>query len=136
MKTPSILFNPTPCWDRFDTTKGEELSLKQMCEQAGWRYNLTGSFEPRIFVGSTGFGHKQFSIHGQKYFFIDKQMIAKGQENDPRRWLEVLAYSFFDYRAREVCRGKFGPPEPNIENNQCTITSNNTVNETYATLHM
>lgn len=86
------------------------VTLKNLCLVAGIQYRFICEIENNWFIDETTNQHfktKQGNIIGISKFIQEPEPIKA------MRIIEIMAYSFFDYAAREcVCgKGYFGAPE-------------------------
>lgn len=85
-------------------------TLKELTDCAGLKFNISGYYEPNIF-SFTHKGEEENITHYEKVAFdnktcyVDITTFENAQEEEKAiRVLEYLAYSFFDYGAREIMK--------------------------------
>lgn len=87
-------------------------SVRAICESADIRYRVTGGHHPQVVLWR-GPGHAYTTDDaGQRVYAIDRAGLPQSAAMRALRMLEILAYGFQDYAAREsvVGRGYFAYP--------------------------
>lgn len=88
-------------------------SVEALCEAAGIPYRVSGGNQPCVVMWD-GPGHSYtVADNGERALAVDRHGLRGGRRERALRTLEILAYAFFDYAAREsvVGRGYFIPPQ-------------------------
>jgi hypothetical protein len=89
-------------------------TVEALCAVAGISYRVAGGNQPLVVLWG-GPGHAYtVTDHGGRIFAVDRNGLPRLKRERALRVLEILAYGFFDYAAREsiVGRGYFIPPTP------------------------
>jgi len=82
------------------------VSIREICEVAGIRYRVTGGRHPQA-VQWSGPGHAYTTDDtGQRVYAIDRTGLPQAAQMRALRMLEILAYGFHDYAARESVVGR------------------------------
>ncbi|MHB8178970.1 MAG: hypothetical protein ACYDA5_11820 [Vulcanimicrobiaceae bacterium] len=86
-------------------------TVAELCAQAGVRYRVSGGRPPRVVLWNRPSGYT-ISETGEKIYAVDCAALPQQHPQRALRILEILAYGFQDYFAREsVCgRGYFVYP--------------------------
>jgi len=87
-------------------------SVEALCAVAGIPYRVSDGNQPLVVMWD-GPGHSYtISDNGRRVLAVDRHGLPRGRRERALRILEILAYGFFDYAAREsiVGRDYFIPP--------------------------
>lgn len=80
------------------------LSVKALCESAGIRYGVTGGRQPLIILDPESDRHIKTQLQGEIAYIVGCKSVCRDEPERSARLLELLAYAFHDYAAREcVC---------------------------------
>lgn len=89
------------------------VTIADLCRQAGVQQQVTGYREPAIGIIPGDAHYRYMDTRGRRYYILGADGVPEEDRQDIRatavRLLEILAYSFNDYCAREAmrCSGLF-----------------------------
>lgn len=91
---------------RLRALKSRQRTIVQFCERAGVRYRVTGGQPPSVALWD-GPGHG-FTVtdDGRRLYAVDRTGLPQRDPERALRVLEILAYGFQDYFARESVCGR------------------------------
>lgn len=86
------------------TYLADGITVSDLCDKAHIRYCVTGGRQPLVLLDNKIDGHIKTQINGESVYIVSSKSICTDEPERSLRILEVLAYAFHDYTAREsVC---------------------------------
>jgi len=104
--------NPASSEERRVVVNARRTTVREICARAGVRYRVTGGHHPSVVLWN-GPGHvSTVDCDNHRLYAIDRTGLPQSSGMRALRMLEILAYGFQDYAAREsiVGRGYFAYP--------------------------
>lgn len=98
--------------ERDRALRSHKRTIASLCEGAGIRFRVTGGKQPRVaFWDGPGHGYT-VTDDNERLYLVDRTGLPRQNPDRALRALEILAYCFQEYSAREtVCgRGYFVYP--------------------------